>query len=169
MTIWTWYIHGRFERAKGGLKSTTWETAYDNSEDSSMVMCIVDLLMTLPPTSVSCETCFSQMKLVKTSRRTRLQQKTLNDLLVVRLASPSMQDFDPDQAIDHWMVMLLKYARIFQYLANLKRYKDLHLIWSINESEIYKYWYSVCVMTIIECWCILLSSDIFSRRQAAHI
>ncbi|XP_052820539.1 zinc finger protein 862-like [Mya arenaria] len=103
---WNWFKNetsSKFEKAKEGLRGATWKKVYDDSSDSKMAMLIVDLLLTLPPTSVSCETCFSQMKLVKTCRRTRLQRKTLNDLLVVRLASPSMQEFNPDQAIDHWM------------------------------------------------------------------
>ncbi|WAR15760.1 ZN862-like protein [Mya arenaria] len=108
---WNWFKNetsSKFEKAKEGLRGATWKKVYDDSSDSKMAMLIVDLLLTLPPTSVSCETCFSQMKLVKTCRRTRLQRKTLNDLLVVRLASPSMQEFNPDQAIDHWMAFDLQ-------------------------------------------------------------
>lgn len=92
-----------FEKEKGGMKSATWKAAYDKSSDTSIIMLIIDILLTLQPTSVACKTCFSQMKLVRTSRRRRLQNKTLKDLLVVRLASPAMQDFNPDEAIDHWM------------------------------------------------------------------
>ena len=80
----------------------TWEEAYDN--DYPMMMLIIELLQCIPPTSVSCETTFSHMKLIKTSRRTRLNNTTLNTLLAVRLLTPDVDNYDPTPAIDMWMV-----------------------------------------------------------------
>ncbi|XP_053385073.1 uncharacterized protein LOC128550296 [Mercenaria mercenaria] len=73
-----------------------------------MIMLVIHLLLSLPPTSVSCETSFSQMKLVKTNRRTRLQAKTLNDLMVVKLQSPGIDKFNPDEGIDKWLTTSAK-------------------------------------------------------------
>jgi hypothetical protein len=50
---------------------------------------LVDLMLTLPPTSVRCETAFPQLKLLKTCRRSRLGQGVLNDLMAVKLLSIS--------------------------------------------------------------------------------
>lgn len=76
-------------------------------------MSVIDLMLTLPPTSVTCETTFSQMKLIKTSRRTRLQPSTLRDLLVVKLESPDVKAFNPEPAIDHWLVSTILLQLIF--------------------------------------------------------
>jgi hypothetical protein len=63
----------------------------------------MDLLHSLPPTSVQNETSFNQMKLIKTDRRHRPSQEHLNDLMMIRLQSPSIMEFDPTTAINKWM------------------------------------------------------------------
>jgi hypothetical protein len=67
---------------------------------------LVDLMLTLPPTSVRCETAFSQLKLLKTCRRSRLGQGVLNDLMAVKLLSPSVLEFNPDSSIQKWQVII---------------------------------------------------------------
>lgn len=71
-----------------------------------LVMLVFETLSCLPPTSVSCETTFSQMKLIKTSRRTRLRNTTLNNLLLIKLESPNVADYTPDKAVEKWMVLI---------------------------------------------------------------
>ncbi|XP_046577706.1 uncharacterized protein LOC124285508 [Haliotis rubra] len=44
------------------------------------------------------------MKLIKTSRRCRMRSSTLNTLMTVKLQAPSITDFDPEKAIDRWLV-----------------------------------------------------------------
>ncbi|XP_056013978.1 putative uncharacterized protein DDB_G0271982 isoform X2 [Ostrea edulis] len=68
-----------------------------------LVMLVFETLSCLPPTSVSCETTFSQMKLIKTSRRTRLRNTTLNNLLLIKLESPNVADYTPDKAVEKRM------------------------------------------------------------------
>ena len=98
------------------LKDMTWREVYDDSEDFSNINMVLDLLLTLPPTSVSCETTFSQMKLIKTSRRTRLRSSTLNNLLLVKLESKQVAEFNPDPAVDRWFVsrcfIMKKYCNV---------------------------------------------------------
>jgi hypothetical protein len=72
--------------------------------DLHIVPNLIDLLRALPPTSVKNETTFSAMKLLKTKRRGRMSTRTLNELMLVHLESPSIEDFNPDQAIKQWMV-----------------------------------------------------------------
>ena len=88
-------------------------------------MLIVDLLNCLPPTSVQCETTFSQMKLIKTSRRTKLRQASLNNILLVKLLSPTVQNFNPQASIDKWLVSKIITVDQMQYAAksilNLKK------------------------------------------------
>jgi len=75
--------------------------------DLQAILIVVDLLLTLPPTSVACETLFSQMNLVKTKHRSRLTTSCLNDLLIVKLESEPVSEFSPDKAVDKWLVITL--------------------------------------------------------------
>ena len=47
------------------------------------MMTIIDILNCIPSTSVRCETGFSQMKLIKTCRRTKLRGSTLKKSLKI--------------------------------------------------------------------------------------
>ena len=79
-----------------------------DEDEFKNVFKIVDLLQTLPATSVACETSFSQLKLIKTSRRMNLNGSTLDALLVVKLTSPAPNDFQPDDAINKWLVSIVR-------------------------------------------------------------
>lgn len=65
---------------------------------------LIDIILCLPPTSVNNECTFSAIKLCKGKRRGRMKVSTLNDLLTIQIQSESVENFDPDQAIKHWMV-----------------------------------------------------------------
>ncbi|XP_052060860.1 uncharacterized protein DDB_G0283697-like [Mytilus californianus] len=67
------------------------------------VLLLLDMLNSLPPTSVYNETAFNQMKLLKTDRRHRLGGSRLDDCMMTKLEAPSVQEFDPSDAIDKWM------------------------------------------------------------------
>ncbi|XP_062595414.1 putative uncharacterized protein DDB_G0271982 [Saccostrea cucullata] len=75
----------------------------------------MDLLHSLPPTSVLNETAFNQMKLLKTDRRQRLSHKHLNDCLMIKLQSPAISEFDPKEAVDRWMLSPTGQKRRFGY------------------------------------------------------
>ncbi len=78
------------------------------------ILLVFELLDTIPPTSVLCETSFSQMKLIKTARRAKLSRKSLNNLMMVKLQAPSICDFSPDDAIAKW------YTTVSKFLLDLK-------------------------------------------------
>ncbi|XP_052763557.1 uncharacterized protein LOC128205702 [Mya arenaria] len=63
----------------------------------------MEIVLALPPTSVKCETAFSAMKLLKTKRRGRLGNTRLNDLMAIKIMSPTIEEFDPEAAIAEWM------------------------------------------------------------------
>lgn len=46
------------------------------------------------------------MKLIKTDRRHRLSAQHLNDIMLVKIESSSIQDFVPTPSINKWMVSL---------------------------------------------------------------
>jgi hypothetical protein len=88
-----------------GLQRTAWSDIHSVFEEDFQILILFDLLMNLPPISVACETSFSQMKLIKTSRRLRLSGFTLNSLMLVKLESPSIDEFCPDTAVMKWLTI----------------------------------------------------------------
>jgi hypothetical protein len=88
------------------MKDLSWNQAYNwlNGGSCVNILGLMDLLRSLPPTSVKNESTFSYMKLTKSSRRGRLSNTGLDDILIVQMESRSIQDFDPKDAIEAWMV-----------------------------------------------------------------
>lgn len=96
---------GTYFRFKN-FRASIWEDIHAVFGDSGVtnILKLLDLIHSLPPTSVLNETGFNQMKLIKTDRRQSLSARHLNDLMLIRLQSPSIAEFDPNPAIDRWMV-----------------------------------------------------------------
>ena len=71
------------------------------NEDFPNIYLLIGILQILPPTTVSCESSFSQMKLLKTSRRLGLQPDVLNSMMTVKIVSLPVEteEFDPEEAI----------------------------------------------------------------------
>ena len=85
------------------LTSTSWQTI--NREfvgEARSVLLLIDLLLSIPATSVEAERGFSTLKLVKTDFRSKLSNTALNSLLRTVLLSPTEAEFNPTPAIEHW-------------------------------------------------------------------
>ncbi|XP_062589081.1 zinc finger protein 862-like [Saccostrea cucullata] len=95
-----------YRRFGGQFMVTSWQDIHAAFGESGVpnILALIDLIHSLAPTSVINETGFNQLKLIKTDRRHRLTERHLNDLMVIRLQSPSIVNFDPNPAIDKWMV-----------------------------------------------------------------
>ena len=65
---------------------------------------LVDLGLSLPPTSASDERVFSQLKLVKTDWRHRLSNNPLNSMVFIRMNGDSIGKFQPDAALKKFLV-----------------------------------------------------------------
>lgn len=106
-------IYRRFKN----FRASTWEDIHAVFGDSGVtnILKLLDLIHSLPPTSVLNETGFNQMKLIKTDRRQSLSGRHLNDLMLIRLQSPSIAEFDPNPAIDRWMISPTGQKRRFHY------------------------------------------------------
>ena len=104
-------IYSFSSRFGNKIDDVSWESVHSGFKQNGLsnVLGLMDLLHSLPPTSILNETSFNQMKLIKTDRRHRLSQKHLNDLMMIRLQSPSIMDFDPTTAINKWMVSYTVY------------------------------------------------------------
>lgn len=63
---------------------------------------LAELLFSLPASNGKVERVFSQLKIIKSDKRTSLANDTLNDLLTVSMMNCSLKDFHPDKATDLW-------------------------------------------------------------------
>jgi hypothetical protein len=73
-----------------------------NSSEWSNVLCLASLLFSLPVSNGKLERTFSQLNLIKSSKRTSLGSGTLDDLLVLNADKLPLQEFSPESAIDLW-------------------------------------------------------------------
>ena len=65
-------------------------------------LALVELLFSLPVSNGTLERVFSQVNVIKSTKRTQLSNQTLDDLLIVSTAGAPLEEFNPDHAIDLW-------------------------------------------------------------------
>ena len=73
-----------------------------NCSEWSNILCLASLLFSLPVSNGKIERAFSQVNLLKSSKRTSLGNETLSDLLVLNADKVPLQDISPEAAIDLW-------------------------------------------------------------------
>ena len=102
-------------------------------DDYSKVLQLFDLVLTLPATSTACERGFSHMKLIKTDIRSSLSENTLSNSILIKLHSPTIGEFDPTPAIEHWLRQKERRPGTSGSKDNKKKgKKKLHLLFLIN-------------------------------------
>ncbi|XP_070550348.1 zinc finger protein 862-like [Ptychodera flava] len=67
------------------------------------ILKVIEFVLTISPSTASCERGFSNMNNVKTSLRTSLTQQALADQLHIVCEGPSLADFNADKAVNHWL------------------------------------------------------------------
>ena len=73
-------------------------------DDVKDCLVLVDLMMTLSPSTAKCERSFSAMNQLKSNVRTRISQGSLVDLMRVRSSDVSTKEYCPGPAISHWIL-----------------------------------------------------------------
>ena len=73
-----------------------------SSSEWSNALGLVELLLSLPASNGKVERSFSQMNIIKTSKRSLLSNDTLDDLLFLAVDEVPLAKFNPDKAIDCW-------------------------------------------------------------------
>ena len=68
----------------------------------SNVLAVIELLFCLPIANGRVERVFSQLKLIKNSRRTCLREDTLDQLLRINVEGPPLADRDATRALELW-------------------------------------------------------------------
>ena len=66
------------------------------------ILLLCELGFSLPFSNGRVERIFSSLKLIKTDRRTRLQARTLSDLLDIHVEGPLLSNFSADRAVELW-------------------------------------------------------------------
>ena len=66
------------------------------------ILVVAELAFNLPFSNGRVEQIFSSLKVLKTDRRTSMQNETLNDLLEVYIEGPPLSSFSADSAIELW-------------------------------------------------------------------
>ena len=72
------------------------------STEWANALTLVELLFSLPVSNGTLERVFSQVNVIKSTKRTQLSNQTLDDLLIVSTAGVPLKEFNPDHAIDLW-------------------------------------------------------------------
>lgn len=100
MSEWT-KLKTRVYDSESSIKTLTWEEIFGKYDsDFPNFLLLVDFLLTIPSSSVDAERGFSRMKMVKNDWRSRLGEKNLTDLMLVYMESPSIKNFNPEDAIN---------------------------------------------------------------------
>ena len=73
-------------------------------EDSvKHINALLQLLLTISPSTAACERLFSQMNLVKSPLRTRLTQENLQSQMRIVISGPEFSKFDPLPSVEEWL------------------------------------------------------------------
>ncbi len=70
--------------------------------DYPNILALFDLLLCISPSSAEVERGFSQLKLIVTDRRNCLKGTTINSLLGIKLLTPDITEYDPEDAVNRW-------------------------------------------------------------------
>ena len=84
------------------------------------VLNLFDLILSIPATSVACNRGFTHMKLVRSDHRTLLNASTLSNCLILKLVGSSIDDFNPDAAINLWFEKTKRRSGINKSTQNLQ-------------------------------------------------
>lgn len=92
-----------FFRGQPNKDVRDWEAVNQQySQRFSNILGVIDLILTMSPSSAEAERGFSQLKLLKTNLRSKMNQQTLNHCLGIKLLAPNVKTFDPTEAIQRW-------------------------------------------------------------------
>ena len=67
------------------------------------IMQVIALMLTISCNTAKCERSFSAMNLVKTRQRLSMGQDVLQDCLLLKTEGPTLSEYNPDRAINHWL------------------------------------------------------------------
>ncbi|XP_023933505.1 zinc finger protein 862-like [Lingula anatina] len=99
---WISFRSAVYSRYKDDVHSLSWPLVWREYHFPA-VQSVIDICLTLPSSSAEAERGFSVMKRTKTDGRACLQSTALNICMSVDMLTPSVRDFDPTPAVEHWL------------------------------------------------------------------
>ena len=100
---WPLLISAVFDVFSKDFENVNWKQIHRRfGKEYAQALGLFDLILTIPATSMACERGFSLMKPIKSDRRTLMSEKTLSNSLMIKLEGPTIQEFNPDRAIELW-------------------------------------------------------------------
>ena len=107
-----WRVLKRTIRKLKGWKTLTWGQVCGHLKlQCPNILQLFDLLATIPVASAECERAFSQLNLIKTDFRASLSKESLNDIMTIRMAPSTIEDFDPHPAMEMWLAAKRRHLR----------------------------------------------------------
>ncbi len=73
-----------------------------NASEWHNALLLIELLFSLPASNGKVEQAFSQLNIIKSDKRTQLSNESLNDLMTISTSGQTIEDFNPDPAIELW-------------------------------------------------------------------
>lgn len=91
-------------RIDSGCYRKIWYQLFTSDDCNSWknVLLVAELLFTLPFSTAKVERTFSNLKAIKSERRSKLNCSTLHDLLEVNTEGPNFENFSAESAVDLW-------------------------------------------------------------------
>jgi hypothetical protein len=80
------------------------ERTISNKNRFPLLLKLLEIVALLPASTSSCERGFSQMNLIKGKLRSSMNPSTLNDLLMIHMNGPSLQDFIPAKSVNKYIL-----------------------------------------------------------------
>lgn len=74
----------------------------DDAKNWTNILALIELIFCFPLSNGRVEICFSQLKLIKTIKRTSLGEDRLDELLRIKLEGPPLAQWDPTNAVGLW-------------------------------------------------------------------
>ncbi len=93
---------------RGQSPTTVYKFLLRSSYESSNVrfpvmMKLVEIMLVVSCSTAKVERSFSQLNLIKTPQRESMLQDLLQDLMIIQMEGPPLEDFDPLPAIEHYL------------------------------------------------------------------
>ncbi len=92
------------------------------AEDCKDIHVLMRILLTISPSTASCERGFSLMNQVKNCKRARMSGETLSSLMRLNHMEETLMDFDPEPAVTEWITSAKK-RRHLQYSSKFTKHQ----------------------------------------------
>lgn len=103
MREWT-VLKNRLKKQRTDQLSVVYsELLQAQPDEVKNILPLVNIMVTLSPSTAECERQFSAMNIIKTCLRTNLKQETLEALMRVKSDGPDLSQYNPTAAIHLWM------------------------------------------------------------------